>query len=58
MNVVILWEYFGTYVLVTGKGKGKSKVVPELLTEPNTMKAYWGGGSTAPHILDLSTRWK
>jgi hypothetical protein len=22
------------------------------------MKAYWGSGGTAPHILDLSTRWR
>jgi hypothetical protein len=21
------------------------------------MNAYWGSGGTAPHILDLSTRW-
>jgi len=21
------------------------------------MKTYWGGGGTAPHILNLDTRW-
>jgi hypothetical protein len=36
----------------------KGKVVPELSTEHHTMKAYWGNGGIAPHILDLSTRWR
>jgi len=22
------------------------------------MKAYWGSGGTAPHIIDLGTRWR
>jgi hypothetical protein len=33
-------------------GKCKGKVVPVLLlTEYNAMKAYWGKGGIAPHIL-------
>jgi hypothetical protein len=43
------------------KGKGKKvkdKVVPVNLTENHTVKAYWGSGGMAPHILDLGTRRK
>jgi hypothetical protein len=32
--------------------------VPVLLTEHRTMKTYWGSGGIAPHILELSTRWR
>jgi hypothetical protein len=32
------------YGKVKVKVKGKSKVVPELLTEHRAMKAYWGDG--------------
>jgi hypothetical protein len=39
-------------------GQGRSKVVPVLLTKHHAMKAYYGNGSTAPHILDLGTRWR
>jgi hypothetical protein len=28
------------------------------LTEHYAMKAYWGSGSIAPHILDLGTSWR
>jgi hypothetical protein len=35
--------------------KGKSKVVPVLLTE-YPMKAYWGSGCIIQRILDLGTR--
>jgi hypothetical protein len=28
------------------------------LTEHHAFKVYWGGGSTAPLILDLGTRWR
>jgi len=28
------------------------------LSEHHTMKAYWGSGGRAPHILDLGTRWR
>jgi hypothetical protein len=28
------------------------------LTEHHAMKMYWGSGCIAPHILDLSTRWR
>jgi len=28
------------------------------LTKHHIMKAYWGSGGIAPHILDLSTRWR
>jgi hypothetical protein len=30
----------------------KSKAVPVLLTEHHAMRAYWGSGGIAPHILD------
>jgi hypothetical protein len=34
------------------KGKCKGKVIPvRLFTEHHAMKAYWGSGSIAPHIL-------
>jgi hypothetical protein len=37
----------------------KCKVVPVLfLTEHHAIKAYWGSGGIAPHILDLGTRWR
>jgi hypothetical protein len=36
----------------------KGKVFPVLLTEHHVMKAYWGSGGIAPHILDLGTGWK
>jgi hypothetical protein len=29
-----------------------------LVTEHNTIKAYWGSGSIASSILDLGTRWR
>jgi hypothetical protein len=38
-------------------GKVKAVVVP-FLTEHHTVRAYWGSGGIAPHILDLDTRWK
>jgi hypothetical protein len=41
-----------------GKGKCKCKVVPVLLTEHRAVKAYWGSGDIAPHILDLDNRWE
>jgi len=28
------------------------------LTEHHAMKAYWGSGGIATHILDLGTRWR
>jgi len=28
------------------------------LTKHHAMKTYWGNGGIAPHILDLSTRWR
>jgi len=41
------------------KCKDKGKVVPVLfLTEHGAMKAYWGSGGIAPHIVDLGTRWR
>jgi hypothetical protein len=39
-------------------GKGKVKVVPVLFTEHHALKAYWGSGDIAPHILDFGTRWR
>jgi hypothetical protein len=37
----------------------KGKVIPLLLlTEHNTMEAYWSSGGIAPRILDLGTRWR
>jgi hypothetical protein len=33
------------------KGRGKSKVVPVLLTEHHAMKAYWKNGGIAPLSL-------
>jgi hypothetical protein len=44
--------------IVTLKGKGEGKIIPVLLTEHHTMKAYWGSGGIAPRILDLVTRWR
>jgi hypothetical protein len=42
---------------ITSPDKGEGKVVPLLfLTEHHAMKAYWGSGGIAPHILDLGTR--
>jgi hypothetical protein len=35
--------------------KASVKVVPVLLIE-HAMKAYWGSGDIASHILDLDTR--
>jgi hypothetical protein len=32
------------------------KVKLSLCSEHHAMKAYWGSGGTAPHILDLGTR--
>jgi hypothetical protein len=38
---------------------GKVKVKLSLcLTNHHTMKMYWGSGDIAPHVLDLSTRWR
>jgi hypothetical protein len=37
--------------------KANAKVL-FLLTEHHTIKAQWGNGSIAPHILDLGTRWR
>jgi hypothetical protein len=39
-----------------GKGKGEGKSCLCALTEHHAMKAYWGSGSIAPLIFDLSTR--
>jgi len=33
----------------------RDKGVPVLLSEHHAMKAYWGSGCIAPHILDIST---
>jgi hypothetical protein len=41
---------------VDGKGKGKGKLVPVLLTEHHAMKTYWGSGFIAPFVFDLGTR--
>jgi hypothetical protein len=49
-NIEWLWCY--------SQLKGKSEVVPVLLTEHHTMKAYQGSGGIAPCIIDLSTRWR
>jgi hypothetical protein len=43
---------------MTGKAKGKSKVVPVLLTEHNAMKAYWGNGYIAPRVFELGNGWR
>jgi hypothetical protein len=32
--------------------------LPLCLTKHHAMKAYWWSGGTAPHILDLGTRWR
>jgi hypothetical protein len=50
-------DYVGSNFTFKGKGK---KVVPVLfsLTQHHAMKAYWGSGGIAPHILDLGTRWR
>jgi hypothetical protein len=29
-----------------------------VLTKHHAMKAYWGSGCIAPHILDLGNRWR
>jgi hypothetical protein len=39
-----------------GNSRMKGKVVPVLLTEHRAMKAYWGSGGIASHILDIGTR--
>jgi hypothetical protein len=36
----------------------EGKVASVLLTEHQTMKAYWGSGGIASGILDLGTRWR
>jgi len=36
----------------------KGKVVPVLLTQDHAMKAYWGNGVIAQHVLDLGTGWR
>jgi hypothetical protein len=38
----------------------KGKFIPVFFfsTEHHAMKAYWGSGDIAAHILDLSTRWR
>jgi hypothetical protein len=66
------WDYFPTYYRETKvfseekpcigcynyvKGK-EGKVVPVLLIEHHTMKAYWGSGHIAPRILDSGPRWR
>jgi hypothetical protein len=38
--------------------KGKGKVFTVLLIRHHALKAYWGSGDIAPHILDLGTRWE
>jgi hypothetical protein len=42
---------FGSETLGYGKGTGKCKVAPVLLTEHDDMKAYWGSRGIAPRIL-------
>jgi hypothetical protein len=37
------------------KVKGKKIKLSLCLTKHHAMKAYWGSGSIAPHILDLGT---
>jgi hypothetical protein len=38
--------------------KVKCKIVPVLLTEHRSMKAYWWSGGIAPRILDRGTTWR
>jgi hypothetical protein len=40
------------------EGKCKGTVASVLLTKHHSMKVYWVSGDTAPHILDLGTRWR
>jgi len=42
---------------VSDKGKGKSKVAL-CLNKHHVTKTYWGNGSSAPHIVTLSTGWR
>jgi len=59
-------RYFGDFPLplYTNKYTTATSSTPSLivhavfLTEQHTMNAYWGSGGIAPHILDLSTRWR
>jgi hypothetical protein len=45
--------------LIKVKVKVKVKVKLSLcLTKHHDMKAYWGSGGIAPHLLDLGTRWR
>jgi hypothetical protein len=55
------WAHFQIVFTMCGTAELQMVVLSNclvLLTDHHAMKAYWGSGGIAPHILDLSTRWR
>jgi hypothetical protein len=58
-NVPIPFSEELLFTMDKGYWKVKVKIKLSLcLTKHYAVKAYWGSGGIAPHILDLGTRWR